>query len=93
MAIRAPLVLRFDFGIPYNMGGRASNGSGFSLTRRLRDREGGEWEGAVEGWLADISSAMRNNKMKDFILLRHHEVDVKGKVYKSVEEALDHTFT
>ena len=54
--------IRINFGIPYNMGGRASNGSGFSLTRRLRDREKGEWEGAVEGWLADISSAMRNNK-------------------------------
>ena len=30
--------------------------------------------------------------MKDYILLRHHEVDVKGKVYKSVEEALDNIF-
>ena len=49
MTIRAPPVLRINFGIPYNMGGRASNGSGFSLTRRLRDREGGEWEGAGQG--------------------------------------------
>ena len=49
MTISAPPVPRINFGIPYNMGGRASNGSGFSLTRRLRDREGGEWEGAGQG--------------------------------------------
>ena len=41
--------IRINFGIPYNMGGRASNGSGFSLTRRLRDREKGEWEGGGGG--------------------------------------------